>query len=75
MSLQTFDGILDKNPHYWRDVETVQETAAAAQRKWHITAEPQVFGVRVRKADDDPGLEFVTLIFEVQSTVVLVRVE
>ena len=66
LPLETFDEVVDRNPHYWRDAEAVRDAALAAHRKWVLTAEVQTFVVRVRRADDDAGLEFLSLVFEVE---------
>lgn len=76
VSLQEFQDRVDKNHLYWCDVEAVRDAAVDATRKWHLTGEPQAFSVRVRRAAEDRGLEFVTLVFESrEERIVLKRVE
>lgn len=63
LTYSEFVDVVDKNPHHWRDAEVVRETAFAAEIKAKITGEAQSFIVRIRKADEDAGLEFVSLVF------------
>jgi hypothetical protein len=66
LPLEEFLKTVHENFHYWRDAELVEETARASFLKTTVTGEAQTFIVRIRKADEDAGLEFLSLRFGVE---------
>jgi hypothetical protein len=66
LDLDEFVRTVHANFHYWRDVEHLEEIARAAFLKARVTGELQTFTVRIRKADEDTGLEFLSLMFGVE---------
>jgi len=73
--LEEFLEVVNANFHYWRDKEVLEEEARAAKLRATLTGQIQELRVRVRKSEEDAGLEFLTLVFAVEEYVSLLRVE
>jgi hypothetical protein len=73
LSSERFVKVVETNFHYWRDVDAVKDAFVAANLKAAVTGEPQTFCTRVKRADHDPGLEYLTVTWETVSNQVTLK--
>jgi hypothetical protein len=73
LSSNEFVKVIEANFHYWRDIDAVKDAFQAATLRASLTGEPQTFCTRVKRADHDPGLEFLTLTWETVSSQVTLK--